>query len=113
MQQTIPNNKTEITISCLENIIQESKDFLQMLTKKTGTSRTKVAFTIRAITQDGFDKYAVLYKRNNFVLVIPEGRKQDTLLYGNWDEALYASKRIITDGLKDSQPTLSIQQQNV
>ena len=113
MRQTIQNNKTEITISYLEDIIQESEEFLQSITKKAATSQTKVEFTIRAIAQGGFDKYAILHKRNGFVLVIPEGRKQDALLYGSWDEALYASKKIVTDGLKDFQPTLSIYQRNV
>lgn len=97
MKQNIKN------ISSIENLLEESKVFLQEINQ---TEPHGIIIRIHDI--QGEDNYAIFFRHNNYVLIIPKGNHKRALMYGNWDEALLASKRFLFTNLSTQNLQVSI-----
>jgi hypothetical protein len=91
-------------ISSIENLLEESKLFLEQVNPKD-----PYGIIIR-IHDQGEDNYAIFFKHNNYVLIIPKGNHKRALMYGNWEEALLASKRFLFANLASPNLQVSIGQ---
>jgi hypothetical protein len=88
------NNQTKTYISCLENLIEESKAYLKAL-EQAKSNTNPVGIIISTQDGDGNDNQTILYEVNTYILIVPRGDRQHAQIYGNWEEALYASKRFL------------------
>ncbi|MEK7571420.1 MAG: hypothetical protein AAB553_04030 [Patescibacteria group bacterium] len=98
-------------IQNIENFYKESKQFLKKIKGElqAAGNETPCGIVLNAADTKGKDKKAVLYEQYIYVILMPDGQKENALLYGNWDEALYASKKLLTNNLTKD-PQVSIQQ---
>jgi hypothetical protein len=101
-------NKSNIKqISNIENLIEESKIFLNQLNQQV----TPYGIVIYTIDLEGKNNHTILYKRDNYIFIITEESQKRTFMYGNWEEALYASKRLLMTVLAlQKDPKVSIGQ---
>ena len=77
----------------------ESQRFLQKMhvfVRKTKGDDSKLAkIIVRASDAEGNENNVTIYQESKYVFVAPEGKKQQALMYGNWEEALHATRRKI------------------
>lgn len=84
-----PNQTTpEITVLSIDHIPAQGKELLKT------QDHTKGLIT-RVTNEDGFNRHTLLYEQDKFVIIVPNGEKENALLYGDWDAALHASKQIL------------------
>ncbi len=76
-----------INISCIDNLIMESQKILEQ------THPVKIV--VRTSDAEGKENNVTLYQKQKYVLLTPENDEKRSLLYGNWEEALQATKRKI------------------
>lgn len=93
--------QTTKTISCLENLVLESQQLLRELTTR---AEQQVNLVVRISHPQGKEYQTTLYQEHPYVLVAPEGKKHDALLYGNWEEALHATQQKIKGVLALQKP---------
>ena len=102
-QQTLPEQLIKkLNISCLENLVHEAKQLVNTV------NPLQSVVVVRAADINGNSKYTHLYQGDAYVYVAPQGETEKALLYGNWEEALHASKRILKTSINSEQPTISI-----
>ncbi len=89
------NTLKTLNISCLENLVAESKQFLQEIYTLTSKANQKIGIIVHVSDTTGNKNRVLLYQENEYVFLLPEGKRQNALMYGNWDEALHATKRRI------------------
>jgi len=102
--QSIPEQLTnQVSISCIENLVHESQKFLQEITSLG-------AVVLRIADNEGNKNHTLLYQDQAYVYVVPQAEEQNALIYGNWEEALHASKRLTAAGLNlQNQPHIVIE----
>lgn len=94
-----------IQITSIDTLIDESKAFLKNIEQLKHAGN--LGIIIHTHDERGNKNQTILYKNDNYVLIVPKGDKQKALLYGDWEEALYASKKLLLASLA-SQPLLQI-----
>lgn len=85
------NTKSIKHISSIENLIEDSKMFLKQMNQVN-----PYGIIIRTRNAEGKDNSTILFKQQKYVLIVPQGIQRRAFLYGNWEEALYASKRLLS-----------------
>jgi len=78
----------------MENLIEESKAYLKSLEQEKQPANS-MGIVISTLGHDGKDSQTILYEVNTYILIVPKGDRQHAQIYGNWEEALYASKRFL------------------
>ena len=88
------NKQKIIQISKLENLILESRAILNNVDKNEN-HQSKFGITIHPLHGDEKDNHTIIYKGNKFILIVPNGNRLRSFMYGSCEEALYASKRFL------------------
>jgi hypothetical protein len=69
-----------------------------------------VGIVISTLDRNGNNNQTILYEINTYILIVPKGDMQHAQVYGNWEEALYASKRfLLADMALQNDPVVSIE----
>ena len=89
-------------ITSIENLIDESKAFLKNIEHPEQQTQ-RLGIIIQTFDGNGINNHAILYKQNNYILIVPKGDQQHARMYGNWEEALYASKMLLLANLASQQ----------
>ena len=76
-----------LNITCIDNLVVESQKLLSEL--------HPVKIVVRAQDAEGNKNNVTLHQESRYVFVTPEDNEQQRLLYGNWKEALHATKKKI------------------
>jgi hypothetical protein len=76
-----------LNITCIDNLVVESQRLLSEL--------HPVKIIVRAQDAQGNKNNVTLHQESQYVFMTPHDDKQHRLLYGNWEEALHATKRKI------------------
>jgi len=82
------NNNISLKIDHTE-FVQKTKEFLKNVAKNS-----PLGITLQ--TTDN-DVHAVVYEAERFVIVVPGGTKESAKLYGNWNEALLYTQRLLKE----------------
>lgn len=93
-----------VNISCIDNLVLESKKLLEAvhtLHKKIGSNKKRLDIIVRTSDKKGNKKHILLYQKNKYIILVPEGKKQHALMYGTWEEALHATKRRLVTEVKE------------
>lgn len=109
----IMSSKLLKQITSVANLIDETKAYLKEIEQiKTGAN--PFGIVIRISGPNGNESQTVLYEFNKYVLILPKGDKQHARMYGNWEEALYASKQLLVAYVTNQkEPHMSICQYNL
>lgn len=90
---------TELIVMHIDEIPKQGKEVLKQYQTK--------GLVTRATNGDGLNRHTVLYEKDKFVIIVPNGEEEKALLYGNWDAALHATKQIIV-GENGLQPNVIV-----
>ncbi len=89
----------EYKITYLQDVAAVSKKFLiqieEMYDKAGLKNYYPLGVMLRASDEDGNYGCSLAYERGGFIIVVPNGDMENAKLYGNWDEALASSERIL------------------
>lgn len=103
--------KNHITTIHIDNLVSESKQFLHKIQSAQSGDIKSSGIRIQFSNKAGEKHNTFIYEQQVYVVVVPHGQKDKALLYGNWDEAIHASKRLLITELsflqKDHKITLS------
>jgi uncharacterized RmlC-like cupin family protein len=81
-------------ITSVANLIAESKEYLKEIGQiKSGG--LPFGIVIRISDPDGNESQTIIYELNKYILILPKGERQHARMYGNWEEALYASQQLL------------------
>ena len=88
----------------LAEVIPYTKAFLKkiedMYTEADVRNTYPVGVMLRAADEDGNFGSSLLYEKGKYVVMIPNGEISDARVYGNWEEALVNSKRILAAAMQ-------------
>lgn len=88
------NNHT--TTIHIDNLVSESKHFLQKI-RSIQNNTKPTGIKIQIMNNDTQDNHTLIYEQHVYVVVVPKGKKENALLYGNWEEAIRASHRMLIE----------------
>ena len=102
------SSKQQKQITSVANLIAESKEYLKEIGQiKSGTFPFGIVIKISDL--NGKESETIIYELNKYVLILPKGDKLHARMYGNWEEALYASQQLlITSVTSQKEPHVSI-----
>jgi hypothetical protein len=87
-------NKQTTTIY-IDNLVSESKQFLQKL--KNNEDMKSSGIRIEILNKKGEKHNILMYEQQIYVVLVPHALKEKALLYGNWDEAILASQKLLLE----------------
>ena len=87
--------KDNITTIYIDNLVSESKQFLHKLRSANNGDTKTSGIRIQLLNKDGEQHNTLIYEQHVYVVVVPHGQKEKAMLYGNWDEAIKASQRLL------------------
>jgi hypothetical protein len=88
----------------LAEIIPQTKTFLKKIEAMYDEAGMKNLYPLgvmmRAADEDGNYGCSLLYEKGRYVVMIPNGEAENARVYGNWEEALVNSKRILSAAME-------------
>jgi len=87
--------KNHITTIHIDNLVSESKQFLNKIRSAERDNLNPSGIRIQVSNEAGEKHNTLIYEQQVYVVVVPHGQKDKALLYGNWDEAIHASKQLL------------------
>lgn len=87
--------KKQNTIIYIDNLVNDSKKFLHKLRSTQEDETQPSGLKIQFLNKAGEKHNTLIYEQQVYVVVVPHGEKEEALLYGNWDEALKASQKLL------------------
>jgi hypothetical protein len=88
----------------LAEVIPHTKAFLQKIETLYAEAGFKDSYPLgvmlRAADEDGNFGSSLMYEKGKYVVMIPNGEVSDARVYGNWEEALVNSKRILAAAMQ-------------
>lgn len=94
----------EYTTTYLTEVIPYTKSFLKKIEDMYDEAGMRNSYPLgvmlRAADEDGNFGSSLLYEKGKYVVMIPNGEVSDARVYGNWEEALVNSKRILAAAMQ-------------
>lgn len=94
----------EYTTTYLAEVIPHTKTFLKQIEEWYAEAGLKDSYPLgvmmRAADEDGNYGSSLLYEKGKYVVMVPNGEAMEARVYGNWEEALVNSKRILTAAMQ-------------
>jgi hypothetical protein len=101
-------------ITYINEVIPQTKLFLKkiekMYTEANIREQYPVGVMLRSADEDANYGCSLMFEKDGYIIVIPNGETPNAKVYGNWDEALLTSKTILTKSMdpnKESRVVIS------
>ena len=93
---------SDVVIVDESKLVSTTKAFLKKLSKKYTEAKIQIYTPLGVVLQspDKKTNYAVAYEEEKFVIVAPNGTRESAKLYGNWDEALRYTQKLLSQQKK-------------